>query len=246
MDDYNRSNSKFSTVIIILLILALAGALYYIFKNKNENLKDDEPKKEIEVISNTKKIEFNKKVSGTSGDLYLDKDGKAYIVLSNILSMDNIASLSQEFNVEKNDVYDSDTVKAILVVLPNVVEIGYDDETSNFTLKTKDDVIYNISDTNIRTKSIIYLEEKKQDLPTGNDDSQSGTGSTDVTSDDSKKTETSGSVDSGNTDSSKNGECTCSDKSKGQIVNGVCNKISVSCSGSGMSQRCTPSFRKCQ
>lgn len=256
MDDYSRQNSKFSTVLVIILIIALAGVAYYFFIYTNNEKSNKTEEKEKEVVSNITKIEFVKRINGTSGNLYLGKDNKAYFVLSNILSVDSIATLAQEFNIEKNDIYNSDTVKAILIVLPSVTDIGYDDEKSNFTLKTKDDIDYSISDADIRTNNRIYLEEVK---PLENDDKTSidetnksgennngsenntGTPNTPNTSTESedKKTETT-------TDSSKTGECRCKNGSKGQRINGVCTSITVSCSGNNASHSCTPTFKKCE
>lgn len=121
-----KKNNKLNKIDVVLLILAIliviSGGYVLFFKNK----KDDRYMSDDMIMQQYGKIEFTDKVSGQSGDLYLDQNGRVYFALSDFLKDDKtLMSFVRTFKTIKNDVYNSTEIKAILLNALNVMGINY-------------------------------------------------------------------------------------------------------------------------
>ncbi len=120
-----RNSGILKTIIIVIVIIGVIVLSYLLFFKKDTKESENNTQTENREVN---KIEFIKKVSGESGDVYLDNKGMVYYHLSDNMrnsSNHGLVNLEQKFNTVINSVYDKDTISAILLNIANVSSVEY-------------------------------------------------------------------------------------------------------------------------
>jgi len=153
MEDITKKDVIINIVIMVVGALIITGLLYFLLFRNGDN--------KNKFSQNVGEIIFTKKVSGKYGDLYLTKDGKVYLDLNNDSLSNGLLNLEQEYNVQKNNIYKSEKINAILLTVSNVNTINY--TNGYYSIKTNIRKEYSINDNDIIGKNAIDLIEKIDD-----------------------------------------------------------------------------------
>ncbi len=213
-----KSGNNTIMIIVIISLIIVIGLLIYFLFIKNNNVDDNQDNSNQTVIVD--KIEFIKKVSGSSGDIYLDKKGNVYLTLSALIEDNSsLRQLVKEYDVVKNNVYNDDKIEAILLNISGVKEIEYvtnnltsldkTKEYNYFSLKKDVDSEYILIDEMIASDAIIsinkYVELSKEEndeqdntKDDNNDDNTSGNDSNNVDNNNNTSGNDSNNVDNNN------------------------------------------------
>lgn len=152
----NGDNIMNKALIVIAVLIVVFGGYLLFFKTKGNE----------EIAINDVKLDLVNKVTGQSGDLYLDKNGKVYLSLTNLLQNSNLSAFVKRFAVSKNDVYNQNTLDAILLNVTNVTKIDYvgNDliQDSHYLLTTKNGKEVYIYDYAILQDKIINLVDNEE------------------------------------------------------------------------------------
>ena len=159
-----NSNKINITLVILAVLIFVFGGYVLFFKGKgNPSIANEKITKEA--------IEFKSIARGEYGNLYLDLDGKVYFEPFSILIKSNtLQTVIQSFNTKKNNVYNKETLDAILLNIVNVDFIRYvvEDNSQNdyYLLIQRDGTRYLINNVEIILKGIINPVE---DIENNND-----------------------------------------------------------------------------